>query len=377
MLIFTIIKLMRTPITLGLAFALLPLVPTASPSSAAAASSEQPGAPVETAETVYRVVPKEYRLDGIVEAINRTTVSAQTQGQVEEIFYDVDDFVEKGELLARLRDTEHRARLARAAADLKSASAQLEQARDEHARVEGLYKQKNVSESAMDQAEAELKSATARLEAAQAGLEQANEQLEYTQIRAPYSGIVTRRHVEVGEMASPGTPVMSGVSLEELRVIIDVPQSVIPAVRELGEIRVYLPDGEITEPSRITVFPFADLGSNTFKVRADLAATAQGLFPGMFVKTGIVTGKKQELTVPKQAVVYRSEVTAVYVVDADGDIRLRQIRAGRAIDDEIVVLSGLSEGERVALDPIAAAVALKAQAHERAQSAGSEAANDG
>ena len=160
-------------------------------------------------------------------------------------FYDVDDFVEKGEVIARLRDTEHRARLAQAAADLRSASAQLEQAREEHQRIEGLYQQKNVSESALDQAEADLESAEARLESAQANLEQAQEQLEYTQIRAPYSGIVIRRHVELGEVASPGSPVMSGISLEELRVIIDVPQSAIPAVRERGEINIYLPNGEV------------------------------------------------------------------------------------------------------------------------------------
>jgi RND family efflux transporter MFP subunit len=322
------------------------------------------------AQARYQTVPREYRLDGVVEAINRTTVSAQTQGQVEEIFYDVDDFVNKGDVLARLRDTEHRTRVAQAAADLKSATAQLKQARDEFGRVEGLYKKKNVSDSAMDKARADLTSAQAHLEAAQAGLHQAQEQLQYTQIRAPYSGIVTQRHVEVGEIASPGQAVMSGISLEELRVIIDVPQSVIPAVRELGEINVYLPNGEVAKPGRITVFPFADLGSNTFKVRVDLTERTEGLFPGMFVKTGIITGKKEELTVPKAAVVYRSEVTGVYVLGEDGDIRLRQIRVGRALGDDLVVLSGLTEGERVALDPIAAGVALKARAQARVAAGG-------
>ncbi|WP_462319980.1 efflux RND transporter periplasmic adaptor subunit [Halochromatium sp.] len=353
--------------TLRLGWALLvPLLLSAndaiSTETAADPTKDNDATIIATAEAQYRVVPREYRLDGVVEAINRTTVSAQTSGQVEAILYDVDDFVEKGEVVVRLRDTEHRARLAQAAADLRSASAQLEQSRDEYARIQGLYQQQNVSESAMDQAEADLESATARLEAAQANLEQAQEQLEYTQIRAPYSGIVTRRHVELGEVASPGSPVMSGISLEELRVIIDVPQSVIPAVRERGEIKIYLPNGKVAEPSRITVFPFADLGSNTFKVRADLETQTEGLFPGMFVKTAIVTGDKEELSIPSAAVVYRSEVTGTYVVSEDGRIRLRQIRTGGTIDDEIVVLSGLSAGERVALDPIAAGVALKRQA---------------
>jgi len=336
-----------------------------SPAAMAAGDDAPARAALATAPASYRTVPREYRLDGIVEAINRTTVSAQTQGQVDEILYDVDDFVDKGDVIVRLRDTEHRARVAQAAAELKSASAQLEQARDEHARVKGLYAKKNASASAMDKAIADLKSAQARLEAVQASLEQAREQLGYTTIRAPYAGIVTRRHVEVGEIASPGQPVMSGISLEQLRVTIDVPQSLIPAVREQGEIRVYLPDGSLAERGRLTVFPYADLGSSTFKVRVDLGKGADGLFPGMFVKTGIVTGQKQELTVPRQAVVQRSEVTGVYVVDTDGGVRLRQIRVGRALGEDLAVLSGLDEGEHVALDPIAAGVERKSQAAAR------------
>lgn len=345
-------------------------------------------AELETAEVSHRTVPREYRLDGVVEAVNRTTVSAQTQGQVEEILYDVDDFVEKGEILVRLRDNEHRARVAQAAAELKSATAELARAEDAYARVEGLYKNENVSESEMDRATAELASAEARLDAAQAALEQAREQLQYTRIRAPYSGIVTNRHVELGEIASPGQPVMTGISLEELRVTVDVPQSVIPAVRKIGEVNVYLPNGlqdtepdvTVVQPERITVFPYADMGSNTFKVRLDLPSDLVDLFPGMFVKTGFVTGKKDELTVPRDAVVYRSEVTGVYVVDPAGKVHFRQIRVGRKHGDELVVLSGLMPGETVALDPIAAGVTLKAQARAQAQAqaqAQAEANQDG
>ncbi|MBK5964344.1 efflux transporter periplasmic adaptor subunit [Thiocystis minor] len=330
-------------------------------------------AALDTAGAESRNLPREYRLDGLVEAVNRTTVSAQTQGQVEEILYDVDDYVDKNAVLVRLKDTEHRTRVTQAAADLKSATARLQQAKDEFARVEGLYQKKNVSDSAMDQATADLASAQAELEAATARLEQAQEQLAYTQIRAPYSGIVTHRHVQLGEIASSGAPVMSGISLDELRVIVDVPQSVIPSVRggaKKGTLaRVYLPDGQAIETSNITVFPFADLGSNTFKVRIELPAETSGqlraLFPGMFVKTGFVVGEKRELTVPRAAVVQRSEVTGVYVI-TDGDhVHFRQIRVGQALPDAYVVLAGLTEGEHVALDPIAAGALLKSQAPVR------------
>jgi RND family efflux transporter MFP subunit len=198
---------------------------------AVAAAAQEP-VQLETAAVSYRTVPREYRLDGVVEAVNQTTVSAQTQGRVESIFfYDVNDYVEKRAALVRLKDTEQRARVTQAAAELKSATAQLQQTKDEFARVKGLFGKKLSSASAMDDATAKLKGAQARFESAQAGLEQAQEQLGYTLIRAPYSGIVTRRHLEVGETASPGQPVMSGISLEQLRVSVDVPQSVIPAVR--------------------------------------------------------------------------------------------------------------------------------------------------
>jgi RND family efflux transporter MFP subunit len=325
-----------------------------------AAAAEGP-AQLETAAAQYRSVAREYRLDGVVEAINRTTVSAQTQGQVQEILYDVDDFVEKGAIVARLKDTEHRARVTAAAADLKSATAQLEQARDEHERSTGLFAKKLIADSAMDQSTATLKTAQGTFESAQARLEQAQEQLAYTEIRAPYSGIVTHRHIQVGEIAGPGQAVMSGVSLEELRVTVDVPQSVIPAVRSGAGARIYLADGTAIEAGRTTVFPFADLGSNTFKVRLDLPRETKSLFPGMFVKTGFVTGERRELAVPEAAVVHRSEVTGVYVVGDDGHVRFRQIRLGRALDKTWTVLAGLTEGERVALDPIAAGVTLKSQ----------------
>ncbi|TCT18741.1 efflux RND transporter periplasmic adaptor subunit [Thiobaca trueperi] len=324
---------------------------------------------LDTAVVTARTLPREYRLDGLIEAVNRSTVSAQTSGQVQEMFYDVDDYVEKNAILVRLKDTEQRAQVSQAEADLKSATARLRQLKDEHERIAGLYRKKAVSDSAMDQATASLATAQADLDAATARLEQAREQLAYTEIRAPYSGIVAQRHIELGSMVNSGAPVMSGISLDDLRVIVDVPQSIIQSVRRSAQsgaaVRVYLPDGEVVAGAGITVFPLADPGSNTFKVRIDLPnqsdARPRLLFPGMFVKTGLVVGEKSVLTVPRSAVAQRSEVTGIYVVAESGRIHFRQIRLGQSLPDAEVVLAGLTEGERVALDPIAAGVALKSQ----------------
>ncbi len=346
----------------------------ADPAPTAAGPSAPPGEPpLATAAVQSRTVPREYRLDGLVEAVNRSTVSAQTQGQVEAILYDVDDYVEKGAVVVRLKAKEQRARVAQAEADQKSATARLKQARDEYARFKGLYEKKSVSSSAMDQATAELASAQAALDSATARLEQAAEQLTYTEVRAPYSGIMTERKVEVGEMASPGQPLVSGVSLDTLRVTVDVPQSLIGDLRNGALARVYRPGSEPIESKAVTVFPYADPGSNSFRVRVDLPPAAPGvrpLFPGMFVKIGFVVGEKSDLVVPKDAVVHRSEVTAVYVIDPQGQVRFRQVRLGRALDDAVVILAGLEAGEQVALDPIAAGMRLKEQAARQADAGG-------
>jgi RND family efflux transporter MFP subunit len=350
--------------------------PQAVPAAAAPVQSTQaqsPQANLATATVALHTIPREYRLDGLVEAVNQSTVSAQTQGQVQEILYDVDDYVEKGTVILRLKDTEHRARVAQAQADLKSAAAQLKQTHDDYVRYKGLFDKKSVSQSAMDKATADLASAQAAMDAAQARLEQAQEQLKYTEVRAPYAGIMTERKVAVGEMASPGKPLVSGISLDTLRIRIEVPQSLITEVRHGTLARVYLADGTVIESKAITVFPYADPDSNTFKVRVDLPTLGNKknspLFPGMFVKTGFVVGERTELTVPKSAVVHRSEVTGVYVVGEGERVQFRQVRLGRVMEDGAVVLAGLSEGERVALDPIAAGVVLKAQAAAR-QAAG-------
>jgi RND family efflux transporter MFP subunit len=324
-------------------------------------------AELQTAAAELQELPREFLLDGTVEAIQQTTVSAQTSGQVEEVLFDVDDFVEQGQLLIRLKETEQKARLNQAEADLKDAVARLQEAQREYTRISGIYEKKLVSQSQMDKASADLKSARARQEAARAGLAQSSEQFDYTRIKAPYSGIVTERHVQVGEMASPGQQLMSGISLDQLRVSVNVPQSLIPTIRKLRKARILLADAKVIDAPKLTIFPYADERSNTFKVRVDLPSGVGELFPGMFVKIAFLTGVKKQLVVPLSAVVYRSEVTAVYVLDSQGRLHFRHVRAGNPTGNGMIsVIAGLTEGDRVALNPIAAGAELKRQMAEAA-----------
>ncbi len=321
--------------------------------------------PFATAEAERREVIREHTFDATIEAVNQSTVSAQTSGQVLEVFFDVDDFVPKGGKLLQIKDTEHRARLSQARASLKEAEARYTEVSDQHERMQELFGKNAVSQSDMDKARADLRAARARLDSARAGVEQAEEQLEYTEVRAPYSGIVVERHVEPGETVNVGQPLMTGFSLERLRAVTVVPQNLIGPVRDQAQARIFVTG---TDPQRtllaekLTFTPYADSQTHTFRVRVDLPPGEMGIYPGSFVKVGFVTGREEALLVPAEAVVYRSEVRGVYVVRDDGLVRFRQVRVGEARGDEVEILAGLDDGETVALDPVRAAVYRKEQA---------------
>ncbi len=239
----------------------------------------------------------------------------------------------------------------------------MREAQNERERMAGIYAKRLVAKSAMDKADAELKAAQARYESAQARVAETGEQLEHTVVRAPYAGIVVARHVEVGELASPGQPLMTGVSLERLRAVTTVPQRYVATVRAVTEARVYAGDAAPILGSDITVSPYADPKAHSFRVRVTLpAADPAGLYPGMLVKVGFATGTAEQLLIPPQALVRRSEVAAVYVVEPQGAVRFRQVRVGETqADGRLAILAGLVAGERVALDPVQAGEMLKTQ----------------
>ena len=316
--------------------------------------------PFDTVVVESSEVTQERILEGQVEAVNQATMSAQTSGRIVEVFFDVDDFVPEGAVILRFRDTEQQAAYSQAKAALQEATARYTQAKSEFERIKGIYERQLVAKAQLDDATAALKAAEARLESAQAGLDAAEEQLEYTRVRAPYSGIVTERHVEVGEIARVGQPLITGISLNQLRVTTQVPQRLINQVRQVGQARIIL-DGEVeVDSDSVTFFPYADAATNTFKVRLDLPEGVEGLFPGMFVKVAFAVGQNERLVVPRDAVIYRSEVSGVYVVGEDGRVALRHVRLGRGLDDgSVEVLAGLTPGERIALDPVRAGIYLK------------------
>lgn len=320
--------------------------------------------PLSVVPVVKQSIDREYRVDGVVEAINQAQLSAQTAGQVLEVNFEVDDMVEKGEVLARLRSLEQKASLAQVKARVAEAKAYLNAAHKEYNRVKELRAKKVISAADLDKAKADLQASQARLNAAQADVRQASQQVEYTAIKAPYTGIVLQRHIQPGEIASLGQPIMTGFSLDALRVIATVPQSQIESIRNNQKAYITVeskPKERRFRGQNLVIAPYADAKTHTFQVRIDLPYKVKNIYPGMFVKVAFITGKEQRLTIPLQSVVYRGEVRAVYIVDHQGQISMRQIRLGRKHTDRIEVLAGLEAGENIATEPVNATIMLKTQ----------------
>ena len=239
--------------------------------------------PFPTAAATNEMAPQIHTLDGIVEAVKKATISAQVSGRVTEVNFDIDDFVKQGSVILRIRDKEYKARLRSAKASLKEAKANHKDATLEFKRITGLYKDKIVSASSFDKTKAALKAAEARVAASEAGITEANEKLNDTVIKAPFSGIVTERHIEPGETMRVGQKIMTGFSMSLLRVSVDVPQAYIKAVRKNQKATIInLEDNNLVLPAKkLTIFPFANPKSHTFQVRAALPKHAQKLFRGM------------------------------------------------------------------------------------------------
>jgi RND family efflux transporter MFP subunit len=324
------------------------------PAKHAAAAASQ----LATVEVGAETAPAELRVDGVVEAVQQATLSAQTAGRVAEVAVDVNDRVAQGALLMRLRATEQVAGLAQSQAALRAASAQDAQARAQFQRIEDMYQRKVVARATYDEALAARDAAAANLAAAQAGLAAAREGVAYTELRAPFAGVVTSKRVQAGEVVAPGTPLLTVSGLGELRVVAEIPQAVADQVRAQPKARVYVGDRTLASTS-VIVFPSAEPTSSTFRARVNLPQPTAGLAPGMFAKVGFVTGESSRMLVPRSAVVERSELRAVYVVGPDERVALRQVRLGRAVDDKVEVIAGLARGERVATDPAQAGLAAR------------------
>jgi RND family efflux transporter MFP subunit len=318
-----------------------------------------------TAPVELRDVESRYSADGLVEAIRQADVAAQIAGRIVELNVNAGDKVTKGQVLARIDEREAAQVVASSEAQVAKARAELANARVNLDRTRKLIAEKYVSQAALDKAQADYDAAAAAVAAAKAGAGQASTARGYTVITAPFAGYVAERRMNLGDLALPGKPILTLYDPTALRVRADVPEDIAGGLRARTETALAeIPAIDKTfKPKAVTVLPSADVRTHTKEVRLDLPADVKGVYPGMFAHVLFSTGSAKRLVVPASAIAQRSEVAGVYVVGDDGSIRFRQVRLGeRTGDEQIEVLAGVTPGERVATDPVAALAQLKARA---------------
>lgn len=315
-------------------------------------AAEQPA----TAPVQYREVAQVYSVDGVIEATQQSTVSAQISGRIKEVLFDVGDTVKRGQVILRIDERETSQTLAGSQAQVLQAQAAMQNAKANYERARQLFAQKFISQAALDKAQADYKMATAQAAATEAGAGQSALARSYATVTAPYGGVVSARMVELGEMVTVGKPLMTGFDPTQLRVIVNIPQYKLVEIGAHPQAIVELPSlNRRLQAASVTVQPAADARTHSTQIRAYLPANEAGVYPGMFVHVHFTVGKAKKLLIPASAVIRRSEVVAVYVVDAKGMVKLRQVRLGKATGEgEIEVLAGLNQGEKVALEPVKA-----------------------
>jgi RND family efflux transporter MFP subunit len=318
-------------------------------------------APLETLVVAAAKADRTYTAEGVVEAVRQSAIAAQVPARIIEMRVRAGDPVKAGQVLVRLDPRTAADQLATSQAQVAAAQAQLEAARNDYERNRRLFEKQYISKAAMEQADVQFKAAQAQANATKAQAGVASTQSSFTTLTAPYAGIVAGVSAELGDMASPGVPVMTIYDPTELRVVAQLPESYAQNLAADRPVRITLTGGaegpRTIDAARVTLLPTADPSTHTRQVRLTLPANAPGLAPGMFARAALplTLAEAARITVPVRSVVRRPEFSAVYVIDAGGRAQLRQVRLGRESGASVEVLAGLQPGDRVAVDPVAAA----------------------
>ncbi|HEY6877338.1 MAG TPA: efflux RND transporter periplasmic adaptor subunit [Polyangiales bacterium] len=306
------------------------------------ASHAAPKVPSEQLETRVVRVAEAHRVQqktgdevvGTLRARNVSALSPSVMGHVSALKVNLGSKVRAGELLVQLSADEISAKLGQANATFVQAEVELK-------RAQQLKASQTIPSAQYDVVEA-------RYNVAKEALAEANVMRGYTQLRAPFAGVITAKPCEVGDLAVPGKPLLVLESSGAPRFEASVPEVAAQSLRTGQELRVRIDTH--AEPVRGVVSelsPSADPQSRTVLVKLDLPEVP-GLRPGMFGRLELEGSPSEALLIPSDAVVHRGQLELVYVVER-GRARLRIVRAGRTADGMSELLSGLDAGEQVVI----------------------------
>lgn len=286
---------------------------------------------------------------GTVRAKREVLIAPRIMGTLLELPYREGDTVESGKMVARLDDRDIRARLEQARSAVASAQSEYARAQSDYERFKRLRDQEAVPQQQFEAVQAAYRAAEARLRGAQEALREAEVNMGFALITSPVTGYVVEKHMNVGDMASPGRPILTIQETGGLRLEAAVREGLAGSV-EVGDVlRVRIDALQLDLAGKVEEkVPAADPMTRSFLVKVSLPQTP-GLRSGMFGRLSIPTGTVTPLTVPAGSIQRVGAVESVWVVAEGQSPQRRYVRTGRMYEDRVEVLSGLSEGERVAV----------------------------
>lgn len=309
------------------------------PAAASAPGTSLPARQVRAEKVVVQTQPATEEVVGTVRSKLRANLESKISGRIESLNVAAGQAVKAGEILARLEVREVQAHL-------EQAAAAREQAERELKRFTTLLAQNAVTRQEFDAAESRARST-------RAAVDEAETLLGYARITAPFSGVITRKLVDVGDLAVPGKPLLELEDPAALRLEADVPEALIGNVTMGASMPVRIPALNREYSSSVReIAPAADSGSRTFLVKFELPSTTE-LRAGLFGRVAIPAGETKSIRIPASAIVSRGQLELLFVVQ-DRHAVMRIVRTGRRLGDRIEVLAGLNDGETIVADHAAA-----------------------
>lgn len=304
---------------------------------------------VKVAKTTGAGVSNYVSASGKIAATNSANLSTRMMGFVQRMNVKVGDDVKKGEVLVSINNTDLLAKKAQVEASIIQATAGYENAKRDFERFKTLYAQGSASPKELDDMTTRYQMAKAGLEAAEQMKAEVQAQFAYTNIKAPFSGIISNTFIKEGDMASPGMPLVTIEYPGALEVVAMVSESDIDLIETGNEVTVLVKTngqqlkGEVTEVSHS-----AKNTGGQYLVKVNLPETDEYVLPGMFVNVQFpvpAIGANAKVLLPNKALVKQGQLTGVYTMGADNVAILRWLRIGKVYGSEVEVLSGLAQGE--------------------------------
>lgn len=294
-------------------------------------------------------------LPGTLQGFVQSPIAARSSGYLKRWYKDIGSEVKKGELLAELDTPEIDQQLTQAVAARGQAASSMELAKSSMARWEALRKKDAVSQQELDERRSAYAQANANLAAAEANVERLRQVEGFKRIVAPFSGIITRRNVDVGDLIDPGAGralfVLS--QTDPLRVYVNVPQSYANLVKAGQNVVVTQAElrGQKFEGKVARTAGSIDPATRAMQIEVNLPNADNVLLPGAFVQVSLPLKPTGALLVSADTLMFRRDGAMVAAVDAQNQVRLKKVKVGRNFGLTVEVLDGLTGEEKLILNP--------------------------